>query len=353
MPRTNPHLSKAVQMSKKKLITIPRIIILLLIVFLAIAGSWLGLRSLVASSMTNSIAELEQEGYEIGHGGLSVSGFPFVVDARTQNVSIAAPSSFEVDPSKNWTIKMDEVDVYTSTFTPLSWSALHSGEMRVDMRGLDGERYMFDVSPAEISADIAYSLSGAIKHFHANINRSRINSLVGSEPPVLALGGMRADLNVKAGQGQFDVLVKDVVLTEKYLGVAYNVLGKELSRVSINTGIENWQMLEMGDTAAWLDSPSRIKCDDWQVLWGDADFVGDFDIGFVNGLPDGVVRFRVKNSTQLLGKLINADLIPGPTLVQLGAYLNGLEADADGRKQIEITIRNGVVKYGFVTLYKF
>jgi len=340
-------------MSKKKLITIPRIIILLLIIMLAIAGSWLGLRSLVASSMTNSIAELEQEGYEIGHGGLSVSGFPFVVDARTHNVSIAAPSSFEIDPSKNWTVKMDEVDVYSSTFTPLSWSALHSGEMRVDMRGIDGERYMFDVSPAEISADVAYSLSGNLKRLHTDINHTRLNSLVGAEPPVLALGGGRADLTVKSDQGQLDILVKDVVLTEKYLGVANNILGRDLSRVSVKAGIENWSLLEAGDTVSWLNSPSRITCKDWQVLWGDADFVGDFDIGFVDGLPEGVIRFRVKNSNELLRKVINADLIPGPTLVQLGAYLNGLESDSDGRKQIEITIRNGVVKYGFITLYKF
>ncbi|HHI88814.1 MAG TPA: DUF2125 domain-containing protein, partial [Hellea balneolensis] len=88
--------------TKKRLLTIPRLIILGLILFLGLMGLWFFLRDTLVRGLVQGIETLEAEGYQIGHGGLSVSGFPFSLSAQTQNISIKAPTGPTEDPGKNW-----------------------------------------------------------------------------------------------------------------------------------------------------------------------------------------------------------------------------------------------------------
>jgi len=338
---------------KKRILTIPRLIVLFVLLIIATMGVWLALRSIIATGMTTTISNLEQQGYEIGHGGLAVSGFPFVVDARTQNVSVQAPSSIDPDPSKNWSLRTDELDLYSSTFTPLSWSARHGGDMRIDMRGIDGERYMFDIAPAKIFADVTVGLNGKVKHLRTDISRTRINSLVGAEPPILALGGARANLDVKGDEGHIDFLAKDVILTEKYLGIANSILGRDLSRVSIIARIENWALLEAGRNDEWLESPARIKSEDWQILWGNIDIVGDLDIGFQNRLPAGTITFKIKNADRLVEELATAGIMPLEISSAAALVVSNLDADENERKAIVIQVRNGALVFFGQELYRF
>jgi len=134
--------------------------------------------------------------------------------------------------------------------------------------------------------------------------------------------------------------------------MAYSALGQNVSRVSIKGEIENFPLLEMEGLETWLQSPSKIKSEDWQLLWGNADIVGSFDIGFVNNLPEGVIRFRVKNVDALMQSLVAMNLIDSSFTGQLNTVVNSLQPDEDGRQSIEITIRDGIVKYGFFTLMR-
>jgi len=326
----------------KRIFSIPGLIIFIFILVIAYIGLWMMLRSTVVSSITNSITEMENEGYRVEHGGLAIDGFPFAIDARSPNIVIRSTPNSAASANGNWSIETDEVDMYSTTLTPMSWSIGHRGELGVDMRPNGGSRYMFDISPANIDSDIAYSLSGNLKSLRAKMNRAQINQLLGAEPAVLGLAGLNASLDVEAGTAK----------SQQALGMAYTALGQNISRVSLKGDIENFPLLEMEGLDAWLQSPAKIKSEDWQLMWGKADIVGNFDIGFKNNLPEGVIRFRVKNVDALMQSLVAMNLIDRSFTGQLNTVINSLQADEDGRQSIEITIRDGVVKYGFFTLMR-
>ena len=336
----------------KKLFSIPGLITLFLILGVAYIGLWMALRSTVVSGVTNMITELERDGYRVEHGGLSIDGFPFSIDARSPNVIIRTTPDSAAASMGNWSVDANDIDLYAPTLTPLSWTISHRGQMRVDMRVKEGDRYMFDVSPANIDVDVTYSLSGKLKKLHTDISRIQLNPLLGAEPAVLGLAGLRADMDVKKGTGMIDFLAKDIVMSQQALDVVYGVLGQNISRLALKGEIENWSLIELEGMDAWLQSPAKIKSEDWQLLWGDADIVGSFAIGFENNLPEGVVRFRVKNVNALMDHLIDMNLIDGSFSEQINGLIASIEPDEDGRQSIEITIRDGVVKYGFFTLFR-
>lgn len=337
----------------KRIFSIPGLLVLVLILVIVYLSLWMFLRSTVVSGVTYYITELESEGYRVEHGGLSIKGFPFSIDAHSPNITIKSTPNSQVTTMGNWSIDTADVDLYSSTLTPLSWSIDHRGEIGVDMRINDGPRFMFDVSPANIDADIVYSLSGELKSLHTNISRAQLNPLLGAEPAVLGLAGMRADMDVKGGAGFVDFLAKDIVMSQQALGVAHRVLGQSISRLALKGEIENWSLIEAEGLDTWLQSPAKLISDDWQLLWGNADIVGSFNVGFKNKLPEGVLRFRVKNVEALMQSLIEMNLIDASFVGQLKPVVDSLEIDEDSRKSIEITIRDGVVKYGFFTLYRF
>ena len=337
----------------KKFFTLPKLIIFLLILVIAYLGLWLVLRSTVASGISDYIAELESEGYRVEHGGISITGFPVAIDARSPNLKVRTTPNTQAASEANWSVDMDEFDLFSSTLTPFSWALRHRGELGVDMRINNGPRYMFDISPANIDADVSYNLSGKLKSLHTDISRTKINPLIGAEPPILGLTGIRADLNVRDDRGQLDILGKDIVVSQQALGVAYNVLGQNIARFSMKAEIENWQVLETEGLENWVQSPAKIRSEDWQLLWGSADIVGSFELEFKNTYPEGVIRFRVKNMSALMDKLSAANLVDSLITDQINGFMAGVDTDAEGRKSIEITIRDGVVKYGFFTLYRF
>jgi hypothetical protein len=337
----------------KKIFTIPRLIILVLLIVVSIMLLWLGLRSIIVKGMTDNIALLEEQGFEIGHGGLSVTGFPFTIDARTHDVSLRAPTSSTTGAMNNWSIKSDSIDLYAATLKPLTWLARHRGDMRVDMRGIDGERYMIDISPAKFDADLMIKLTGGLKKLHTNLGHARFTSVVGAVPPVLEIDGLRADLDVKGTDGYIDVLCKNIALSDKAVGLAGNILGQKITRVAVQAQIEQLEMLQLQGPEIWMGSAAHIKSDYWAVEWGAADIIGEFDIGFKNGKPEGVIRLNVKNANSLLNKLVENGLVPLTTSTQIGAFIARIDKDVDGRQSVELTIRDGVLKYGFFTLYEF
>ena len=336
----------------RKIFSIPGLIVLVVILIIAYFGLWMALKSTIVTGVTNTITQLENEGYRVEHGGLSIGGFPFSIDARSPNIVIRTTPNSVAATMGNWAIDTNEVDLYSPTLSPLSWTLRHRGELGVDMRINDGARYMFDVSPANIYVDIAYSLSGKLKSLHTDISRTQLNPLLGAEPAVLGLAGLRADINIKEGNGMVDFLAKDIVMSQNALGVAHGALGQTISRLALTGEIENWSLIETKGVATWLLSQSKIKSDDWQLLWGPVDIVGGFNISFKNNQPEGVIRFRVKNIDALIESLIAMNLIDASFAGQLGPVVDSLEVDQDGRKSIEITIRDGVVKYGFFTLFR-
>jgi len=337
----------------RKLVTVPRLVILCLLILVLIMGAWIYVRGAVVKSFVGSIANLESQNYQIGHDGLSISGFPFSVTAETNNVRIRAPISDKPDPTKNWSVKSDNLYMYSATLTPLSWNLEHRGQMRIDMRGRSGERYMFDIMPAAFDGRVVYSMAGTLKSARIDIGRGQLDSLIGTPPIISQFGEIGAEVNVLNNTGQISMSATDIRLSPKIPSMLDNILGRKLALVELDVNIENWARLETQGAEPWIAANSRIKSEHWTVRWGRADIIGDFDITFKNGLPEGTVHMHIKRPEPLLQKLIDNKLIPGQYAGMAKTLIALQKTEDDGRKSIEITIKDGVVKTGFIPIYKF
>lgn len=341
------------KIKKNKLFTVPRLIILCLFVLVLIMGAWIFVRGALVKSLTASITNLESQNYQIGHEGLSIGGFPFSVNADVNDVTIRAPMSAAPDPSKNWSVTSDSLRMYSATLTPLSWNIEHRGQMRIDMRGRNGERYTFDITPATIDGRAAYSTAGMLKSAHIDVGRAQFDSLVGTPPVISQFERLGVEMKVSEGIGHVSMSGTDIRLSPKISSILDNILGHKLTLVEMNADIENWSLLEAEGDAAWIAASGRIKSEHWAIQWGHVDVVGDFDIIFKDGLPEGVVHMRIKNTAPLLQKLIDNKLIPFEYAGMAKTLVALQKTQADGRKSIEITIKDGVVKTGFIPIYKF
>ena len=336
--------------TKKRLLTWPRLIIVGLVLFLCLMGLWFFLRDTLVKGLVQGIQTLESEGYQIGHGGLNVSGFPLSLTAHSQTISIKAPSGDPQDLSKNWAIKADQVDIKTKTLYPLAWSVEHSGNMRIDMRGPRGERYMFDIMPANIDAQITASIKGHLKSARLDIGRTQLDALIGTPPILSKMQGLKARIEIEGNIGEFSLDVNNLLLSPKLPGAVEGVLGRKVSRLAIHGNLDNWSTLEREGVEVWSKKGGHLKATDWQVLWGSADMIGDFDFVFKNGLPEGILHIRMKKADELVDKITRARPEEGIDSQKIKGFLSLIKPDADGRQSVELTVRDGVLRYGFIPL---
>lgn len=339
--------------TKNKIITLPRLIILALLLMLLLMGTWIFLRNTLVKGLITNIASLESQGYEISHGGLTVEGFPLSLNASSRDILVRAPISSMPDPTKSWSVKMDNVNVQSATVTPLSWDISHSGQMRIDMRGQAGERYMFDVTPADIEARAAVSARGTLKSARFDMARAQLDSLVGTPPVISKIEYLDGDIKVEDTIARITLHAEDLRLSPKIPSVLDNILGRKLALAELNANIDNWPLMEASGGDAWKAAGGRISSEHWAVLWGKADMTGSFDISFKNGKPEGKIQIRIKDPKPLINKITATGLIPAQYSSTINTLINLQETEDDGRKAVNLTIKSGTVKMGFITLFEF
>ncbi len=339
--------------TKKTLITMPRLILLTLLVMAAIVGGWLALRSVMVNIIMSNIKILEAEGYEVGHAGLTMAGFPFSIIANSEDILIRAPASNLPDPTKNWAVQIDDVELRSPVLSPLSWDIHHRGNIDIDMRDGRGVRYVFAMTPANIDARAAVSLGGRLKSAKLKIDHARFDAPTGNPPIVTMFDGLNADIRISENTAKLSMDSSNIRLSEKLPRLVGASLGRELALVELNASLENWALLEQNGVQSWIEEGGRITAKHWAVLWGPADMVGDFDISFNNGKPEGVVNIRIKNPKTLIDRLADAGLVKAEQASQIKGFLSLIKANDDDRKLVQITIKDGIVKYGFIPIYTF
>lgn len=338
---------------KSRVFTLPRLIVLAIILILSFIAMWFALRAALVNALVNTIENSETQGYEIGHDALSVDGFPFSIQARSRSISVRAPNSQALSANTNWFVKLDEVFVQTKTLTPLSWSAQHTGQIRIDMRGFDGTRYMFDMVPASIQAQATANIRGQLKAFNVNIQPAAFTSLVGAPAPIQSTGAIKGHFQTVKTQGHLTIRGHDIKLSPQAAGLLGSTLGRTIESTALNAEITQWKTMQNRGAAAWQNSGGRVIGQNWSLKWADLDIVGTFDIGFVDTLPDGTIHIEIQDLPLLLDRLTQSGLLPAAIAKQARMFLGAVETNESGRQELDITIQKGVVKYGFLTLYKF
>ncbi len=342
-----------VRKTENRLITIPRLIILALLLLVMTMGLWIFLRGALVKSLIGGIANLETQGYEVTHGGLTIEGFPFSISAVSQDISVRAPRSSTPSPVQNWSIKTGNLQMRSATLTPLSWDIRHTGQMRIDMHGRAGERYWFEIAPTNIEARAVASLRGTLKSARFDMGRAQLNSLVGTPPIISKIEHLDGNIKVTDAVANIALRAKDLRLSPKIPAIIDNILGRKLSLIELNANIDNWPLLEASGAQAWQTAAGRIKAEHWAVLWGNADMVGNFDLTFKNGKPEGTIQIRIKNAKSLIDNITAAGLIPAQYTGTINSLITMRETDEEGRKTIDLTIKNGTVKMGFIPIFEF
>lgn len=337
---------------KNKIFTLPRLIIYALILMLAVFGLWMLLRAAIVKGVTAGIQDAEHQGYQIGHGGLSITGFPLKISAHSDDISIRAPTSSGNDPSKNWAITLDQLTAKSATLTPLSWAVTHSGTARIDMRSPVGERYMFDIDPAHANVNARMGIGGTLKTAHFDVGTIRLTPLVGSQPALIGLATADADLTTIDTEAHIVFNTRNVVLSDKTMGVLKQVMGTNLENLNVKAVIHDWPMLEKQGAEYWQNKDGHFTISQANVKWGQVDIASDMDFSFVNGTPEGILNLRIKNPLELIKNLANSGAINmTPVMIsQLSRLLDELEVDENGRTELELSFKNHQIKYGFLPL---
>ena len=330
---------------KRRLFTPMRLFILLLIIIVLIMGVWLGLRTAIVKGMTIGIRNMEAQGYQVAHGGLSVGGFPLSVKAASSNISVQAPAGAQDDPSKNWSVKLSDFDFGTATITPLSWQLRHRGDVRVDMRGAGGERYMFDITPAKIDARGAITFKGKLKSAQIDIGKATLSPLVGTPPAILGVKDAHIDVKINGSDAKLDINAHDVVLSDLGMGPIEGVFTRTFSEFSMTMTVKNWTDLETGGPEIWMQNGGGLVSNDWSIHWGKVDFIGDFDIHFKNGLPNGVLNVRIKDLEQLIDAVDQTGLANSQGIGYARTFARSYQPGKDGRIALPLPIRDGWVTF--------
>lgn len=337
---------------KRKRNFLPRSLGVFFVASLLLIGLWFALRSLVADGFTQTINDGELQGFEISHGGLVVTGFPFFIHAKSQNISVHPPARTETNQANSWFIETQKTQLSSSTLTPLSWVLTHDGDMKIGRSGAQDNPLVYTITPAQMTAKIAVSFRGKLRKFKYAIEGASINEVVGTPPPITQISRFKSALTIKNGQGHVEAMGENIVLTNQIVGLLRPVLGNEISRIEIDAIIKNWPVLEDQGQEAWVQNGGRIVADHWKVQWGKADITGDFDLHFKDGLPKAIIHIKIKDASPLLEALIQANLIPAIYLRQINTLMSNIEPDEQGRKVLEFTLRDGAVKFGFITLFR-
>lgn len=339
----------------KRLFTFPRLIVLALVILIAIMAMWALLRKTLVDRLITNIEALEAQGYQVGHNSLTVSGFPFWLKADAQDVFVRAPVSAENFSGHNWSVTADQVETRALVFYPVVWSFSHDGNMRIDMRGPDGRRYVFDVLQAGVNGKIKAGLNGRMKalEFATQKTRFKEEQRAGNTVPISSVGEMSGTIDAKANLANLGWHVSDVTFNSSHPGLAADVLGQRISEISGVAQIENWDLFELEGADAWMNRGGRMTSKHWSLIWGPADITGSFDLTFKNGIPEGVLQIRIKNAGGLFEKIMDAGLVPGVLVMQIKLFIAALDQDGDGRTLIEINFKDGVARYRFFPLYTF
>jgi hypothetical protein len=329
-----------------------RFCIFIALVFALLCVLWAGLRYVIIDQLDSGINTLEQQGYQVTHDGIEVNGFPLKLNTHSQNISIQAPQGTYSDPNKNWALELENINVQSATYMPLRWSLQHTGKMVVDYRDLINQQHIYELSPAPLAASVTVGLTGIIKHARYDMDQTDIYTRLGPPLPVSKINHLEGQLDVKSNQGFIDIKGKDILLRDGLLSTATPVFGNVISQIDIKASLDNWKTLQEQGAEMWAQEGGRIHAQYWKIKWGKVDLEGDFDLTNIKGYPEGNISIKIKDISLLMVSLSDAGLIPSEYSTQITTMLKVIKKDENDRQLIDITIKDGVVKYGFITLFK-
>ena len=308
----------------------------LIAVFVIYCLYWATGRSVMIGRITTSFDNLETEGYVIDHAGLSAGGFPFLFRSSLTDPQIISPSS----QAKPWSIKADYLTLQSRTITPLHWHAMHHGEARIDMRGPNRKRWLFDVQPFAVDIDTRAKLSGELKSITASITRTKLKAVIGTHPPIVGMESSEIKFKSKGQNSVFSISMTNIILDPDTWPKWQRAFTSNIDNLDLNFTAEGLTSLSQTKRIKWAKS-GRLKGQSWTLNWSDNIFTGDFDISLSPSGANGTLRAEIEDFSSVIHQAEQAGLISKEQASVLNTAGKILPQSKNGTHEINLNIRDG------------
>lgn len=286
--------------------------------------------------LTASFDNLESGGYVIDHTGLSAGGFPFLFRSSLTDPQIMSPSS----QPKPWSIKADHLTLQSLAITPLHWRAMHHGEARVDMRGPNRKRWLFDVQPFSVDIDTHAKLSGKLKSINASILRPKLKAVIGTRPPIMGLEDGQIKIKAEDQNLVFSISMTNIILDPDTLPKWQRAFGSKLDNLELTFTAEELTSFSETERENWVNS-GRLKGQSWTLNWNNNIFKGDFDITLSPSGANGTLRAEAEDFPGLINQIGHAGVVSQEQAAALTLAGNLLPQSQTGAHEMTLNIRDG------------
>jgi len=310
--------------------------IFLMALFVLLCAYWAVGRNMMVNIVSNKINEKQSEGYKVIHKGLSVGGFPFKFRTNLSEPDIASPRSLD----KPWSIKADDWRMEALTINPLKWTGSHRGEARIDMRGPNGERWLFDARPFNIDMTARAGFDGGLKTIDLIGTKLNTQAVIGTLPPVIAIDKVRLSIEPASKNMSYDVSLENIFLEKDTLKNFQRMFGPRIDHLTGTALAMELTSLNGDAIEAWKQT-GQIMSEGWEMSWGGTHFQGGFNLALSATGTSGVIRIEVENVSDLITRLEEVGIFSSGQARNANLTAALLPVNQSGRQEITLTLRDG------------
>lgn len=320
-------------------------------------GFWVFVNGKITKALSDSAA-LQESGYAIMVDPDSPKGFPlsFTRDILSLNYKTPPPEDGAAFEGPTIMVNLSKIALRVPAYWPFQYHFRHDGDARIDVKLPLQPRYNFDITPMVLRGIYKTSPGGASRQITANVTGAKIEPLPGSFPLLLdTVQSLKFDIGLQDSgtEGLINLDVNVDAQNAAFIGDAlpeiFEMFGDDIEALSFNCAGKI-------DTrpAGIMASETAVNCSDIAVQWGVLDVIATLDLRGDLQRPTGSLILYIKNEKALLGRVSKfTSFTDLPRLSLAERALSRLPENADGRKEIPLTFRDGEPTFLGIKLGKF
>ncbi len=304
-------------------------------------------KNALVKALSQTQSDLAQNGITLSTPSVKVTGFPLRYRAALTDLSLEGPKG---------TYQTGRVNISADAFRPTQWTLSSDSTARIDMRGNNGERWLFDLSGEDMQVKLGHSLSGKLISVDMTMHDVIATPVIGDAPPITAIKNAVIKLNPSVAPLQsgtsavFDIA--GVTLSPKAAGDLQRVFGSDITRIKgsgLATGLAS---LEPEDTALWKQS-GALNVPDFVLDWGKAGFVGQVNTVMGASGANGKAVLGVADADALMQAFIDAGIISQQQALAASFFMMAAPRDDQDRIILTMPVQDNALTLFGQTLHKF
>ncbi|MFW6413168.1 MAG: DUF2125 domain-containing protein [Oceanicaulis sp.] len=252
------------------------------------------------------VAAQERAGYEIGHAGLRVGGYPFRFTLRAAEPRIVAP-----DAEGGWSVDLERLAVSAQFYNLSHWIATLGGPARLSTE-IGGEPAIYILNAAAARVSLAGD-DGATTRIGAEFDDLVIGAEAGPAPALSAAGSLVLTGRLDPAD-RFDFRLQSEEVLFAAATVSDDVeraFGRTADLFRMDGALTEWSALAAaGDPYVWTGEGGALIVNAAQLVWGPADLNGAGEITLDPQMrPAGRLSLIVTDPDTLIGALVEGGLV--------------------------------------------